>query len=124
MDPKNFDDRNFITVDTDFTGKDHVIIPPNSFALALYASAVHVGANYNGLLDPSPLTVTGTGVPFSYAAATAAQKAFLESSVGSSIPLELGSGFSPITITPEPTTLALFGLGLAGLGFARRKRMI
>ncbi|MEO0963651.1 MAG: dCTP deaminase [Planctomycetota bacterium] len=33
VDPKNFDDRNFVTVDTDYTGKDHVIIPPNSFAL-------------------------------------------------------------------------------------------
>jgi dCTP deaminase len=34
VDPKNFDDRNFITIDTRQTGKDHVIIPPNSFALA------------------------------------------------------------------------------------------
>ncbi len=34
VDPKNFDDRNFVTVDTTSGGgKDHVIIPPNSFAL-------------------------------------------------------------------------------------------
>jgi len=33
VDPKNFDDRNFVTVDTADTGRDHVIIPPNSFAL-------------------------------------------------------------------------------------------
>jgi len=33
VDPKQFDDRNFVTVDTNDTGKDHVIIPPNSFAL-------------------------------------------------------------------------------------------
>lgn len=33
VDPKQFDDRNFVTVDTNNTGKDHVIIPPNSFAL-------------------------------------------------------------------------------------------
>ena len=40
VDPKQFDDRNFVTVDTRTSGggtsgggKDHVIIPPNSFAL-------------------------------------------------------------------------------------------
>jgi len=33
VDPKNFDDDCFVTVDTDDTENDHVIIPPNSFAL-------------------------------------------------------------------------------------------
>jgi len=34
VDPKNFTDASFVTIDTRETGKDHVIIPPNSFALA------------------------------------------------------------------------------------------
>ncbi|MDX1565695.1 MAG: dCTP deaminase [Phycisphaeraceae bacterium] len=34
VDPKQFLDNSFITIDTNQTGKDHVIIPPNSFALA------------------------------------------------------------------------------------------
>ena len=33
VDPKRFDENLFVTVDTSKTGKDHVIIPPNSFAL-------------------------------------------------------------------------------------------
>jgi dCTP deaminase len=33
VDPKSFSDDLFVTVDTRNTGKDHVIIPPNSFAL-------------------------------------------------------------------------------------------
>ena len=34
VDPKCFTDDLFVTVDTDETGRDHVLIPPNSFALA------------------------------------------------------------------------------------------
>jgi dCTP deaminase len=34
VDPKKFTDDSFVTVDTARTGLDHVIIPPNSFALA------------------------------------------------------------------------------------------
>ena len=34
VDPKNFTDDLFVTVDTAETGRDHVLIPPNSFALA------------------------------------------------------------------------------------------
>lgn len=33
VDPKAFDDSSFVTVDTALTGRDHVVIPPNSFAL-------------------------------------------------------------------------------------------
>jgi dCTP deaminase len=34
VDPKKFDDELFITINTDETQRDHVVIPPNSFALA------------------------------------------------------------------------------------------
>lgn len=34
VDPKNFTDASFVTLDTAVIGKDHVIVPPNSFALA------------------------------------------------------------------------------------------
>jgi dCTP deaminase len=33
VDPKNFSDDLFIEIDTARTGRDHIIIPPNSFAL-------------------------------------------------------------------------------------------
>ncbi len=34
VDPKNFSEDLFITIDTAITGRDHIVIPPNSFALA------------------------------------------------------------------------------------------
>ena len=34
IDPKRFSDQMFVTIDTAVTGRDHVVIPPNSFALA------------------------------------------------------------------------------------------
>ena len=34
VDPKNFTEDMFITIDTAQTGRDHIIIPPNSFVLA------------------------------------------------------------------------------------------
>jgi dCTP deaminase len=33
IDPKNFVEESFVTIDTAKTGKDHVLVPPNSFAL-------------------------------------------------------------------------------------------
>ncbi|HEX7010264.1 MAG TPA: dCTP deaminase, partial [Phycisphaeraceae bacterium] len=42
VDPKNFGEDMFLTIDTRQTGKDHVIIPPNSFALAETVETIHV----------------------------------------------------------------------------------
>jgi dCTP deaminase len=41
-DPKHFDDDMFVTIDTRNTGKDHVVIPPNSFALGETVEMIHV----------------------------------------------------------------------------------
>ncbi|GIW77183.1 MAG: dCTP deaminase [Phycisphaerae bacterium] len=42
VDPKAFTDDLFVTVDTKNTGKDHVIIPPNSFALCETVEVFHI----------------------------------------------------------------------------------
>jgi len=42
VDPKVFDPNLFITIDTNETGADHIVIPPNSFALAETVETVHV----------------------------------------------------------------------------------
>jgi dCTP deaminase len=42
VDPKHFSDDMFVTIDTAVTGRDHVIIPPNSFALAATVEQISV----------------------------------------------------------------------------------
>ena len=42
VDPKNFTDDMFVTIDTAETGRDHVIVPPNSFALAETVETIKV----------------------------------------------------------------------------------
>ncbi len=45
IDPKNFGDDSFVTIDTRETGKDHIIIPPNSFALAETVEIMNIPRN-------------------------------------------------------------------------------
>ena len=42
IDPKRFSDRSFVTVDVTKTGEDHVLIPPNSFALCETIETVEI----------------------------------------------------------------------------------
>ncbi len=42
VDPKDFGDDMFVTIDTRLTGRDHIIIPPNSFALAETVETIKV----------------------------------------------------------------------------------
>jgi dCTP deaminase len=42
VDPKAFTDDLFVTIDTKSTGRDHVIIPPNSFALCETVEVFHI----------------------------------------------------------------------------------
>lgn len=45
VDPKSFDPNLFVTIDTKETGSDHVIIPPNSFALCETMETINVPRN-------------------------------------------------------------------------------
>ena len=45
VDPKRFGENMFVTVDTKLTGSDHIIIPPNSFALAETVEVIKVPRN-------------------------------------------------------------------------------
>jgi hypothetical protein len=64
-----------------------------------------------------PVTVSAIGGPQDYSGHSGLFKAAFEDLIGSTIP---GTGFSDITVVPEPSGFLLFAL--AGLGFARRRR--
>jgi dCTP deaminase len=46
VDPKKFSERSFVTIDTDETRQDHVLIPPNSFALCETVEIVSMPREY------------------------------------------------------------------------------
>ncbi len=46
IDPKKFSEQSFVTIDTSKNGKDHVLIPPNSFALCETVEYVSIPRDY------------------------------------------------------------------------------
>ncbi len=70
--------------------------------------------------DGSGFSVTGSGSPVDYSGIDAGSKTLLESMIGSSMSPTLGSGLSPITVVPEPSTGLLMGMGLGLWGVVAR----
>lgn len=93
----NFDD-GFFTVLTDFVGSGTYAAGVNSWTTA-FASTINLGS---GQAVISGIADTGE--------------------FGTAIGLE-GDATTPPTNVPAPSTFVLFGLGLAGLGWSRRKRV-
>ncbi|GHB89923.1 PEP-CTERM sorting domain-containing protein [Cerasicoccus arenae] len=81
-----------------------------------------------GVSTASLQTLTGSGVFQSYAALSPTGLSAFESTIGSSLALQFGSGFSPVSVVaaaiPEPSTY-IVGVGfvaLAGFMAYRRRR--
>jgi len=53
IDPKRFNEDLFVSVDTTETGSDHIIIPPNSFALGVTVPDVTIRDNLVSSLEKS-----------------------------------------------------------------------
>lgn len=72
--------------------------------------------------SPVLTTVTGLGTPISYIGLTPDTKASFESMIGGSMVLVQGSGYSPISVIPEPSVYAIATglLALALIGYRRR----
>src|SRR5687768_18384490 len=54
VDPKRFSEKSFVTVDCEREGRDHVLIPPNSFALCETVEYVDMPREYLAICVGSP----------------------------------------------------------------------
>ncbi|MBN8247358.1 MAG: hypothetical protein J0L84_07930 [Verrucomicrobia bacterium] len=91
-------------------GYDILMVDPGSVTLTFFSS-------------PGAQIFSGLGTPTSYAGASAINQAVLESLIGQTMPLVVGSGFQGVSIVPEPHEYAaMAGLGLLGFAGFRRWR--
>lgn len=74
-----------------------------------------------------PATINGSGIFQSYAGFAPDAMARFESTIGSQLPLNAGTGFSSISVTavPEPMTYAaIVGFATLGIAFISRRRRV
>jgi len=77
------------------------------------------GVSGNGLLSTVVFNVTGLGLSnFGFSDVD-----FLNSNLAS-LQLQVQGGSVQAVLVPEPSTYLLFGVGLAGLAFAQRRRLV
>jgi len=81
------------------------------------------GINFNGDLPDGGLFDFYTGYDyFFYISGEGINAQDISYNTGESFTAATGFAVTPLVATPEPTTLALFGAGLLGLGFLYRRR--
>lgn len=116
--------------DNDIAFSTSVGTPGNSFLgydLRIVSGTVGSGSIilFTGMSSQDPQTLTGSGVFQSYSAISdAGAITRLESTIGQSLSLVTGTGFSSVSVTavPEPSTYAmLFAVAALGLALWRRK---
>jgi hypothetical protein len=96
-------------------------------SLYLFADASS-GTNRN-------LQITGNGTHISYASLSSGYQTLLEAAAANSVTMSLGSsysgsGFASVSLqtasggaVPEPTSMAIFGLGALGLAYHKRRKI-